>query len=450
MTDQEKMPQKVDRRDFLKGAGLLAGAAGVLAASSPALAVSDGPNSLFNAGPLTKFTIKQVDEFPHDISRLKRFPQSKNTFGRPPELMEFLAGASQSKVALEKQMAKEPGFTQLDYALYDCGWTGTRAFNFYSWEPLGVAKTKWLENLGPWEGTPEEANIVVKKAARVFGAADVGVCKVNELWFYESDSKGIPYVFTDEVDTPTHTDEAHLIPKSMQSMIVCLVPIDLQLMQFCPGALGEGAISMAYSRMAELAGTMAEFLRQIGYKALPMGNDTSLSVPAAIDAGLGEQGRHGLLVNPVLGSALRPIKILTDLPIAPDKRISFGVREFCNTCKKCARECPAGAISFDDSYNEPQCPSNNPGGGGDRWYVHVWKCYKFWQEVGTGCGICLRACPFSKPKSWLHDVVKGVTATTSAFNSFFISLDDIMGYGTWGNPDEAVRFWKTAEWDIKG
>jgi len=191
-----------------------------------------------------------------------------------------------------------------------------------------------------------------------------------------------------------------------------------------------------------------EFLRQIGYQAIPMGNDTSLSVPSAIDAGLGEQGRHGLLVNPVLGSALRPIKILTDLPIAPDKRIEFGVQAFCKTCKKCARECPVGAIPMDDDYNEPLVPSNNP--GVKKWYVDVWKCYKFWQDAGTGCGICLRACPFSKPKSWLHDVVKGISATTPVFNSFFIALDDMMGYGTWSNPDEAVRFWKTAEWDLKG
>jgi len=448
MPDEAVKDRKVDRRGFLKSAGAIAGTAGALAVSGKAFAATDGPNGIYTPGPLTKFTIKRIDDFPHDVSNLKRFSEKQTAFSGPPGLAEFLDGANQAAVAVQKQIDNVPGYTQLDYGLYDCGWTGTRAFNFYNWEPLGVAKTSRLETIGRWEGTPEEANIVVKKAARVFGAADVGVAKVNPLWFYSEDRRGVPYEFTAAVDKPTHTPEAHLIPTSMQSMIVCLVPIDLQLMQFCPGALGEGAVSMAYSRMAELAGTLAEFLRQIGYNAIPMGNDTSLSVPAAIDAGLGEQGRHGLLVNPVLGSALRPIKVLTDLPIAPDKRISFGVREFCKTCKKCARECPAEAIPFDDDYNQPQCPSNNP--GVDKWYVDVWKCYKFWQEDGTGCGICLRACPFSKPKSWLHDVVKGVSATTPIFNSFFISLDDMMGYGKWYNADEARRFWQTVEWDLPG
>lgn len=427
----------------------MAGTAGALAISKKALAATDAPNGIMTPGPFTKFTIKQVDEFPHDISRLQRFSEKFTAFSSPEGLPEFLAGANQVKSAIQKQRDKEPGYTQLDYGLYDCGWTGTRAFDFYKWESLGVNKGRlYLEHIGKWQGTPEEANIVVKKAARVFGAADVGVAKVNPLWFYSEDRRGVPYVFTDEVTVPTHTPEAHLIPNSMQSMIVCLVPIDLQLLQFCPGALGEGAVSMAYSRMAELAGTLAEFIRQIGYNAIPMGNDTSLSVPAAIDAGLGEQGRHGLLVNPILGSALRPIKVLTDLPIAPDKRIRFGVKEFCETCKKCARECPPQAISHDASYNQPIVPSNN--GGVEKWFVDVWSCYKFWQDAGTGCGICLRVCPFSKPKSWLHDVVKGVSATTPIFNSFFITLDDMMGYGTWSNPDEAVRFWQTAEWDMPG
>jgi len=37
--------------------------------------------------------------------------------------------------------------------------------------------------------------------------------------------------------------------------------------------------------------------------------------------------------------------VITDLPVASDKPIDFGLQEFCKTCKICATECPAGALS---------------------------------------------------------------------------------------------------------
>lgn len=442
-------PSQFTRRSFLKSAGAVAGAAGVLAASGRAWA-ADGPMKDYLPDALLRSAIKRHDSFPYDVSGLSRYDEAKHPLSRPPGLAKFLAGLNQEAVALAKQEAKEPGNTLLDFALYDSAWTGTRAFNFYNWETLKVAKTDRLARLGKWTGTPEQANIVVKKAARVLGAGDVGVCRNNELWWYEKDAKGVPYVFTDAVDRPTHTPEAHLIPKTMRSVVVCVVPIDLQMLQFVPAALGEGAVGLAYSRMAELAGSLAEFLRQLGYNAIPMGNDTSLSVPFAIDAGLGEQGRHNMCIHPIFGSAMRPIKVLTDLDIAPDPRITFGVREFCRTCKKCARLCPAGAISMDDAdHCDPLCPSNNPGGK-DKWYIDSWKCYKFWNECGTGCGICIRTCTYSKPNHWPHSLVESVSSRTAAFNPLFIKLDEIMGYGSFYDPEDAAAFWQTADWVTRG
>jgi len=40
------------------------------------------------------------------------------------------------------------------------------------------------------------------------------------------------------------------------------------------------------------------FIRNLGYEAIQCGNDTALSIPLAIDAGLGELGRNGLLITP--------------------------------------------------------------------------------------------------------------------------------------------------------
>ena len=55
------------------------------------------------------------------------------------------------------------------------------------------------------------------------------------------------------------------------------------------------------------------------------------SIPIAIDAGLGELGRNGLLVTPKYGPRVRLAKILTNMPLVPDSPIRFGVTEFWKT-----------------------------------------------------------------------------------------------------------------------
>jgi len=65
-----------------------------------------------------------------------------------------------------------------------------------------------------------------------------------------------------------------------------------------PGRLASAACGDGYSRMAVTAFKLAEFIRALGYRALPAGNGVGLSIPIAIDAGMGELGRNGLLVTP--------------------------------------------------------------------------------------------------------------------------------------------------------
>ena len=61
----------------------------------------------------------------------------------------------------------------------------------------------------------------------------------------------------------------------------------------------------ADSRMAFGTACLAEFIRNLGYSAIPIGNDTALSIPLAIDVGLGEPRGNGLLVTPEHGSCIR-------------------------------------------------------------------------------------------------------------------------------------------------
>jgi epoxyqueuosine reductase QueG len=126
-----------------------------------------------------------------------------------------------------------------------------------------------------------------------------------------------------------------------------------------------------------------------------MGNDTALSVPLAIDAGLGELGRNGLLITPEYGACVRLCKIFTDLPLEADRPVEFGLAEICQRCRKCAEACEVEAISSaaEPSY-EIACKSNNR--GIRRWAVNADKCYSFWVRNGASCSTCIAVCPFTK------------------------------------------------------
>jgi epoxyqueuosine reductase len=143
---------------------------------------------------------------------------------------------------------------------------------------------------------------------------------------------------------------------------------------------------------------LAEFIRALGYHAIPCMNDTALSVPLAIAAGLGQAGRHGLLITPDYGPCVRLCKVLTNIPLQPDRPIDMGVTEFCRHCLNCAQACPAGAISFEDQTSAGVCESNNP--GVQKWYVHVEKCLRFWQANGSACANCIAACPFTSAEEF--------------------------------------------------
>ena len=86
-------------------------------------------------------------------------------------------------------------------------------------------------------------------------------------------------------------------------------------------------------RLATIAVTLASYIRALGYgaRAQVMPNYQVLTVPVAIDAGMGGLGRHGLMITKELGSALKLATVTTDLPMAFNQPRDIGVAEFCTT-----------------------------------------------------------------------------------------------------------------------
>ena len=218
----------------------------------------------------------------------------------------------------------------------------------------------------------------IKKVAHVYGASLVGITRVDKRWIYTHDREGRLIV------VPDHFKYAVVMGIEMD-------PLGIGTSPALPAAVATGT---AYSKMAFVIACMGEFIRNLGYDAIQMGNDTALSIPLAIDAGLGELGRNGLLITPEFGSRIRICKVFTDLPLECDEKREFGFEQFCRECKKCAEECEVEAISFEDkpTFNAV-CKSNNP--GVLKWPVNAEKCYEFWVENGADCSTCISVCPYT-------------------------------------------------------
>jgi epoxyqueuosine reductase len=356
------------------------------------------------------FTIKEnlfppYEQPSYDIDKnLQRFDERETAFNSVLFQEKVLQGVPwrvKSKETADRKRFKEvPGHRLIEYAFKEASWTSYELNNIMSWEEKTPSRQISADLIQKeqafcWEASPHENNHHLKKVATFFGAIAVGITTVKESWFYSHNKEGLPIVFSSGHDKPLITAEANIIPSSMNRVIVILVPQDIELMAFAPSQLAGAATGLGYSRMAEVASKTVTFIRKLGYSAIPIGNDTCLSVPLAIDAGLGELGRHGMLINPYFGSMVRICKVITDFPLIVDKPISFGAAEYCSNCTICAKSCPSRAISFNrETAWESVCPSCSS--GVKKWYVSGWDCLKYWVYSGTSCGLCQVVCPFNK------------------------------------------------------
>jgi epoxyqueuosine reductase len=275
--------------------------------------------------------------------------------------------------------ARKPGYSRIDFARLLASWTVHDCFGgAFSWKRLGQADTAMMQLGRHPVDDAAEMSAEVKATGRLFGADLVGICRVDERWIYSHDRSGDPVV----------------IPPEYRYAIVMGIAMDREAVVTSPAYGSATATGVGYSRMAFTIACMAQFLRNLRYNAIPMGNDTALSIPLAIDAGLGQLGRNGLLITPEYGPCIRLCKLFTDLPLEPDKPIDFGLADTCRDCRRCADACEAAAIS---DAREPSfeiaCPSNNT--GILRWAVNADRCYDFWVRNTAACSNCISACPFS-------------------------------------------------------
>ena len=133
--------------------------------------------------------------------------------------------------------------------------------------------------------------------------------------------------------------------------------------------------------------------------------------------------------------------LVTDLPLAIDKPIDFGLQEFCRHCKKCAKACPPGAVSNDkDPTWEPNGEWNTP--GKRVYYENSALCNTYLEKRSTICSLCMAACPWTKQaKTSLHRISKLIGSRLPSLARFMVYMDDLFGYGPTNSPVELEKWW---------
>jgi reductive dehalogenase len=371
------------------------------------------------------------------VGDLAPYDQKNEMFKRPfwdPETMEL----GKKFYFTPVKPGQKSGYRLADISATNAAWRLEREYalgvrggrmGFYAWDWDGkfgyprIASGQKISTNDPATNTGW-----VKKAASFFGASLVGICKLDRRWLYSP-----AYLITPEGGKV----DGNIVSDKFKYAVAIAVEMDYDAIGCSPSGPASTATGLGYSKMAFAAGLLAQYIRGLGYQAIPCGNDTACSIPIAIDAGLGEMARNGLLITPEYGPRVRLAKVLTDLPLIPDRPIEFGVWDFCLMCEKCAKKCPSKSIMFGEPTDAPNNISNRE--GVMTWHINAETCLNFWVDNNTDCSNCIRTCPFNKPPGLLHDGVRWGINNTPWLNKLFLWGDDIMGYGRKGDVD---AFWQ--------
>jgi ferredoxin len=117
-------------------------------------------------------------------------------------------------------------------------------------------------------------------------------------------------------------------------------------------------------------------------------------IPLAEKAGLGKIGRHGLLITREFGPRCRISPIFLDQKLfeVTDTDEHDWLKDFCQNCGNCIRNCPVNAI-----YETPILSVDYQNQELENRYETFDReaCFTSF-AAHMGCGVCIKACPFSK------------------------------------------------------
>ena len=210
-----------------------------------------------------------------------------------------------------------------------------------------------------------ENSELVKQRALECGAELVGVVKPRPEWVFEGYTFDYPW------------------------MVVLGVAMDYEKLSTAPAVSSALTVVEAYTNGWRYGQPLSNWIRQRGFRAEPRGGPEAgpiSLIPAALECGFGELGKHGSIINRQLGSNFRLAAVFTDMPLEADNADDFAAHDFCERCRICTDACPVDAITPDEQVVR----------GVEKWYVDFDKCFPYFAET-NGCAICIAVCPWSAP-----------------------------------------------------
>jgi len=229
-------------------------------------------------------------------------------------------------------------------------------------------------------GSPGEAADVVARLARKAGADLVGFTTVQDHFVFQG--APVPHRFC----------------------VVLGVEMDFDIIETSPEPPAGVEVRRAYWTLGTITCAVARFIRFLGYPARahhPRSDvgfpPTILHTAAAIEAGFGELGRHGVLITEEFGPRVRVATVTTDLPLPPATRKTFGVAGFCETCHLCQEACQGDAIP--DEKTEVR--------GVLKYTLDPYKCLEHFAKY-DGCNLCVSKCAFNRRPRELCAFIKSL------------------------------------------
>ncbi|MGD1840044.1 MAG: hypothetical protein ACFB0B_03990 [Thermonemataceae bacterium] len=240
-----------------------------------------------------------------------------------------------------------------------------------------VVKSLWIslkemyKSASQLKKSPEEGQKLIDAAtlqelesyAKKLGISKIGYTKVNPDFIYRDFD-----ILTDKV-------------------MILAMEMDRDAIKTNPSEKATKEIWRTYSVLGETVNKIAEFLRNKGYKCHPspaIGGDI-MTVPVAQDAGIGVVGKNGILIAPEFGPSMRLAAIFLDVDNLPIKTIEdnehLWVRDFCETCNHCVKNCPGKAIYEETKIMKDGYPK----------FIDAEKCAPFFSK---NCSKCISNCPF--------------------------------------------------------
>ena len=248
----------------------------------------------------------------------------------------------------------------------------------------------------------------LKHFAAYLGADLTGSTRLNPSYVYSHIGRG-----PGRWGAPIELKHSHAL--------VIAVEMRHDMVRHAPGIPELTETARSYCNTAGIAMILARYIQLIGFEARAHidADYRVMCVPIAVDAGLGELGRIGLLITKRYGPRVRLAVVTTNLPLSEDSRDIFGVQDFCSLCRKCADNCPSGAIDTGEK---------KPRNGVIKWQSRQELCYRYWRLHGTDCGICLKVCPYSHPHSVFHSAVRRIIQRNPLARRLAVRGDDLF-YG---------------------